>query len=178
MSEFSRFDRCRWHGCDASCEDVIEMCWYHFRLVGETFIEKRSVFGAQALAARRAEREAERAVTLASQSDPDDWRRSRSVVYYVRIGDHVKIGYTIHLTTRMSTLRVGKDALLAVEPGWREGEAERHKMFAAERQGRREDFNPSRRLLGHVSAMRAKYGEPYGYAARRQEAAGTPPLTA
>ena len=28
------------------------------------------------------------------------------------------------------------------------------------------------------SAMRAKYGEPYEYAARRQEAAGVPPLTA
>lgn len=174
MYEGSRFDRCRWRGCQAECVDEIELCWYHFRLAGQTFIEKRSAFGAAALAERRAAREA--AERDAVKIDPNDWPRRRSVVYYVRLGDRVKIGYTIHLRERVSQFRVERDALLAVEPGWREKEAERHAQFAAERQGRRGEFNPSRRLLAHIDVVRSKYGEPWEYAARRVQAAGPQPL--
>lgn len=176
MEHGSRFDRCRWLGCEAECVDEIELCWYHFRLAGETFIEKRSVFGAAALAERRRQREEEEAARQ-PRVTTEDWWRERSVVYYVRTGNHIKIGYTIHLRERINSLRVDRDALLAVEPGWREKEAERHAQFAAERQGRRENFNPSRRLLAHVDVVRAKHGEPWGYAQRRVKAAGPDPVT-
>ena len=176
MMEGSRFDRCRWVGCHASCVDEIELCHYHFRLIGETFIEKRSIWGATAMAQRSDQREQERAEMAAKQITREDWYRNRSVVYYVRLGDQLKIGYTIHLSARVSQLRVGPDALLAVEPGWRDQEALRHRQFADERQGRRENFNPSRRLLAHVDAVRSKYGDPWDYTKRRVKAAG--PLTA
>lgn len=179
MREGSRFDRCRWRGCEAECVDEIELCWYHFRLAGETFFDKRSAFGSAALAERHAAREAEAAARAAARVEPvmtrEDWWRERSVVYYVRIHDHVKIGYTIHLRERISALRVARDTVLAVEPGWREREAERHTQFAAERQGKREDFNPSRRLLAHIDIVRSKFGEPWGYAERRVTAAGPEP---
>lgn len=90
------------------------------------------------------------------QASPED----RSQVYYVRIGDHVKIGYSINMHQRLSALRVNRDAVLATEPGGRDLERQRHAQFAAERVGRREDFNPSRRLLAHIEAVRAKHGEP------------------
>ena len=172
MHEGSRFDRCRWRGCQTECVDEIELCSYHFRLAGETFVEKRSIWGAGALAERRAEREAVEATRPPALSK-DDWSRSRSVVYYVRTGDHVKIGYTIHLRERISSLRVDRAALLAVEPGWREVEASRHELFTVERQGRRENFNPSRRLMAHIDVVRSKYGDPWEFAKRRVAAAGT-----
>lgn len=172
MYEGSRFDRCRWRGCDASCVDEFELCWYHFRLAGETFIETRSAFGSAALIERKRQREEERA----GKPDPHEakvqWQQARSVVYYIRIGDHVKIGFTSGIAERLVNLRVDPDALLAVEPGWRETEHERHVQFAAERQGKRENFNPSRRLMAHISVMRSKYGDPLDYAARRAELAG------
>jgi hypothetical protein len=93
-----------------------------------------------------------------------DLRRQRmddqSQVYYVRIHDHVKIGYSINMRQRLGALRVNDDALLATEPGGREVEAMRHQQFAAERVGRREDFNPSRRLLAHIEAVKAEHGDP------------------
>lgn len=176
MSEYSRFDRCRWYGCDAECVDEIELCWYHFDLAGRTFIETRSIFGAAALTARRERMERRQAEIAANSPSPDEWPRKRSVVYYVRIGDHVKIGYTTILPARIGQLRVDRDALMAVEAGWRDKEAERHAQFADERVGRREDFNPSRRLLTFIDALRHQHGDPWEYAARRVKAAGPRPL--
>lgn len=176
MLNGSRFDRCRWAGCHASCVDEIELCWYHFRLAGETFMEKRSAFGSAALIERKERREAERAAEPPVPTK-EEWWRSRSVVYYVRTPtDHIKIGYTIHLRERISSLRLERSALLAVEPGWRDIEAQRHTQFAEERQGKRENFNPSRRLLAHVDLVRSKHGDPWEFTARRVKAAGGQPL--
>lgn len=176
MKYGSRFDRCRWAGCKTECVDEIELCGYHFALAGKTYIEARSVFGAAAMAERRQQREAEEVIKRESTRTVDDWAQDRSVVYYMRIGDHVKIGYTTLLPDRVRQLRLNPDAVLAVEPGWKEREAERHRQFAHERVSRREDFNPSRRLLLHIDATRSKYGEPYGYAKRRVDMAGPRPL--
>lgn len=175
MGDYSRFDRCRWIGCKAECVDEIELCWYHFDLAGRTFIEKRSIFGAAAMTARREQREQEAAARAASTPSPDEWPRKRSVVYYVRIADRVKIGYTTYLPARISQLRVDRDAVMAVEAGWRDKEAERHAQFADERIGRREDFNPSRRLLTFVEALRHQHGDPWEFAARRITLAGPQP---
>lgn len=84
----------------------------------------------------------------------------QSVVYYARIHDHVKIGFSTNMSQRLIALRVDPAAVLATEPGGRELESQRHKMFAEERRGKREDFNPSRRLLEHIKAVRNRHGEP------------------
>lgn len=84
----------------------------------------------------------------------------QAVVYYVRIGDHVKIGTSTNLKMRLSQLRLDADAVLATEPGSYELERQRHREFDAERIGRREDFNPSRRLLAHIETVRAEHGDP------------------
>lgn len=172
----SRREQCRWHQCFTARVDEIELCNYHFDLIGRTYIDKRSIFGSAWLASRRPEREARRAEWVAIEQTKDDWSRSRSVVYYVRLDRHVKIGYTVNLTPRISSLRVDRDAVMAVEPGWREVEAERHQQFAEERVGKREDFNPSRRLLAHIDVVRSKYGDPLEFAARRVTAAGMQPI--
>jgi len=81
-----------------------------------------------------------------------------SVVYYVRLGDHVKIGTTTNLPARLASFYVDHDpnALLGSEPGGRDVEARRHLEFAAERVYRnRELFNPSPRLLAHIASLKA-----------------------
>lgn len=79
------------------------------------------------------------------------------VVYYLRLGDQVKIGTTTNLPRRMASLYVDHDpeALLATESGGRAVEAERHGQFAAERvYANRELFRLSPRLAAHIDELR------------------------
>lgn len=86
--------------------------------------------------------------------------KAQSVVYYVRIHDHIKIGFTTNVKERMNQLRVPTSSVLATEPGGRSLEGRRHKLFAAERIGKREDFVPSESLLQWIDEIRAINGDP------------------
>lgn len=78
------------------------------------------------------------------------------VVYYLRVGpETVKIGTTIRLATRIQQLRSQPDYVMAVELGGYEVEHQRHKEFATERHGRREDFRLTARLLAHIDDIAA-----------------------
>jgi hypothetical protein len=85
---------------------------------------------------------------------------AQSLVYYVRIHDYIKIGTTTNLKSRLSSLRVDRDALLATEPGGRKLEAQRHKQFSSIRIGTRENFQPVPALMAHIKAIREFHGEP------------------
>lgn len=160
----SPLDQCRWIGCRASRVDEIALCTDHYYEVGISFIEKRSIFGGKWREENEGRREAELRASLTQAQLREQSRRealaAQSVVYYVRIGDRVKIGYTVNLRQRLSALRADINAVLATEPGGRAEEAQRHSQFAAERFGRREDFNPSRRLLDHIARIRELHGAP------------------
>lgn len=52
----------------------------------------------------------------------------RSVVYYMRIGTRVKIGYTTNLRSRLNA--INPEELIATEQGGPKREAERHQEFA------------------------------------------------
>lgn len=80
-------------------------------------------------------------------------REVGAVVYYLRIGDRIKIGFTTNLKQRVANLRLDFDAVLATEPGGRDQESRRHQQFADERYGRREDFAPSDRLMVHIASL-------------------------
>ena len=149
---------CCWPGCRTLAESgSMPLCEHHFQFVGIRFMAERSVlsgeFDADAREQRRAEN-AERERQLRAE------REAASVVYYVRIGDHVKIGYTQDLHRRLGDLRLDPDAVMAVEPGGPDLERCRHLQFADERVGRRENFNPSRRLLAHIESLRQRHGQP------------------
>lgn len=93
-------------------------------------------------------------------SDRSAARRTGDVVYYVRIGDSIKIGYTSQLDTRIKALRAARENVLATEPGGRELEAKRHAQFGRLRKGRREDFEPSFALIQHIDDVRERHGRP------------------
>lgn len=130
----------------------LPLCARHYREVGIRFMAEHmpGPSSPQERAARVAEHRQRQAEAQAAHSQ----------VYYLRIGDRVKIGRTQNVRQRLIELRVDVEALLATEPGGAERERERHLQFAAERVGRREDFNPSRRLLAHIEAVVVEHGPP------------------
>lgn len=82
------------------------------------------------------------------------------VVYYVRLGEYIKIGTTVNLAKRLNALQADHDpdALLATEPGDRQVEAQRHGQFYEDRVfHNRELFRPSERLLEHIAALKAAH---------------------
>ncbi|OFB37960.1 hypothetical protein BA059_16825 [Mycolicibacterium sp. (ex Dasyatis americana)] len=75
-------------------------------------------------------------------------------VYYLMVGpETVKIGTTKDLNRRLCGLRTEAQYVVAIERGSFEVETERHRQFADERIGRREDFRLSDRLKAHIEAM-------------------------
>lgn len=79
------------------------------------------------------------------------------VVYYVQRTHGIKIGHAVDLRRRMRDLRVRPDDVLAIEPGSRITELERHDQFAADRIDRQsETFRESPALLAHIDRLCAE----------------------
>lgn len=85
---------------------------------------------------------------------------AQSVVYYIRIGDYIKIGFTTNMTERIKSLRVDATDIMATEPGGRAKERERHEQFADIRRGRKENFERTPELLTHIARVRREQGKP------------------
>lgn len=141
-------EECRMMGCRREPNDVSQVCQTHFVEIGYQFYRERkpmfeSVFRRELTDEEREEHERREAERL-----------SRSVVYYIRIGDHVKIGTSINVSDRLRSFYLDESALLATEPGGYDLEKQRHREFADERVStNRELFNPSRRLLAHIEEL-------------------------
>lgn len=81
-----------------------------------------------------------------------------SIVYYIQRGPLVKIGTTRRPESRFLTLL--PDKILAVEPGDRSDERQRHVQFRHLRQGTSEYFKQDENLIRHIEAVRAEHGAP------------------
>lgn len=90
---------------------------------------------------------------IAADPEVDD---PESVVYYIRFGDRIKIGYSRNLGQRLTELPY--DELLAVEPGANRVESRRHEQFRVDHI-RGEWFACSPALLAHIEDVRAKQAE-------------------
>lgn len=73
------------------------------------------------------------------------------VVYYMRIGNRVKIGYSTNLTLRLQT--INPEELMATEPGGASVEKRRHDEFRQLRT-RGEWFHLDGPLIQHIAALR------------------------
>lgn len=75
-----------------------------------------------------------------------------SVVYYIAIGSHIKIGCTTDMPTRMTSLQ--PDHIFGTEPGDRSVERQRHEQFAHLRAKKgREYFLPGEDLMAHIAEV-------------------------
>lgn len=72
-------------------------------------------------------------------------------VYFVRIGDHIKIGFSTYLKARFKDLR--PDEVLAVIPGTVQDERRCHAAFAHLLERGREYFRPAPELLSFIDGL-------------------------
>lgn len=85
------------------------------------------------------------------------WTTGESVVYYVQIGDYIKVGTTTNLRRRLAGYPPNR-RLLATEPGADDVERARHAEFRESRAMGREWFRPTNEVLAHVNGLRRKVG--------------------
>ncbi|ARC58383.1 hypothetical protein AS850_14955 [Frondihabitans sp. 762G35] len=91
------------------------------------------------------------------------------VVYYIRLGDRLKIGTSSNPRQRLA--RLWHDEVLAFERGGREVEQRRHLEFAEHRLGTSEWFGTCPELDAHARALGAGRVDPWAeYARWRSEA--------
>lgn len=93
-------------------------------------------------------------------------------VYYVQVGERLKIGYSADVRCRMRAYPPGS-VLLAVEPGSTALERQRHQQFAGSLLDGREWFRPDRVILEEAAAIRARHGDPSRFAHRYRSKRGT-----
>lgn len=134
----------------------IPLCLDHMR---EAYLWYASQLRALRDAGRLSDRDGE---DLAAAETPDTYtlREHREpVVYYVRIGHYIKIGTTVDLHSRMASLM--PDEFLALEPGGRDVEAQRHRQFEWHRAPKgKEYFLPTVAVMEHIEALRAAGWKP------------------
>lgn len=103
----------------------------------------------EAIASRAAEDFQERDIRVRGIVAADD-PAAGELVYYMRFGDRVKIGYTTNLASRLKA--VPNDELLATEPGTRAVEAARHHQFR-ELRLTGEWFDHVEPLVSHIEGL-------------------------
>lgn len=91
------------------------------------------------------------------EAHPDE--NLTGVVYYLRINNLVKIGFTTNLAQRSRAYPPGSE-LLAVEPATTYTERERHQDFSRWRAQGREWFHESETLSQHIESLVAAHGLP------------------
>jgi hypothetical protein len=153
---------CCWPGCiRAAYSEATPLCTQHFGEVGQLYKSECRRLGVGQNLTPSARWLAQRAADEAKMEERRKRRReAENQVYYVRLGDRIKIGYTKNIRRRMAQLRTHPRFVLAVEPGGPEQERLRHQEFAGLRDGRREEFFPHERLMRHIDLIRETYGPP------------------
>ena len=152
---------CCWPDCTdrALWQNVVEnwhLCFTHTALATE-FVD-RTALGLKRGEPIPHEAQRQRLATRArtqkrreQQGDNPGW------VYYAKIGDNIKIGYAADVKKRMAQYPP-ETRVLAVEPGSKKLERERHKEFAHSLIHGREWFRESYPITKHIETLRAKHG--------------------
>lgn len=80
-------------------------------------------------------------------------------IYFIRVGGHIKIGWTSNLAKRMRQY-APDTILLATCPGTRKDENQLHKRFAVHRTFGREWYALVPPILEHIKSLVREHGEP------------------
>ena len=93
--------------------------------------------------------------------------RVDELVYYIRMGERIKIGRSTNLQKRMATFYAQPDQLLAVEPCVMHNgvsrERQRHEEFSYCRVGSTELFLLTEELQSHIEDVVAIFGDPANF---------------
>lgn len=85
-------------------------------------------------------------------------RPKRGLIYYLQIGEYIKIGYTSNPKRRGSEYPPGSKLLLSY-PGSHEDEKRLHEKFSAYREAGREWYMDAAEIREHIEELRAQHGQ-------------------
>jgi hypothetical protein len=175
---------CLWPGCDpasfrpfrhqsgyVSYSRVGPLCYYHADLITDAVFERR---GATAERWREmmkpgsytneVQKRDKAARHIRQLEKADEFRGDMpGFVYYLRVGERIKVGYSVDVKRRMRQYPPGC-TLLAVEPGDRDLERKRHQQFRGSLLDGREWFRPTPDLMELVDEVVSVHGEPKQFA--------------
>lgn len=110
------------------------------------------------------ERIAEKADQLDAAADTkavDQRRRSQEgYVYFVRLNDLIKVGWSENLAARLRSYGASVE-VLAHHPGTRDEELQLHRAFAQERVKGREWYADCALIRDHIASVIERWGPPY-----------------
>lgn len=141
------YRRCIWTLCTEEASEVyhVPICQKHVLLVWSLVEEHRQeVEPEQALTEMRERRPA---------SNHSGW------IYYLRVDQYIKIGYTKNLHQRMGQYPPNAE-LLAEHQGTLADEQEIHGRFAAYLETGREWYSASDEIMAHITTVVEEYGKP------------------
>lgn len=158
---------CAWPDCDRSTPETFEqnrlgvLCldhaWSHYDAMNQYLVWDGTTDSALAKDFRA------RQVPLDQITDEERAERKaileQGQVYYLLVGERVKIGFSGTLHQRLRTYPPGSK-LLAVEPGTKQLERQRHRQFGEYLVAGREWFEPSDELLAHTRDLANQHGKP------------------
>jgi hypothetical protein len=110
---------------------------------------------------RQMEQEEERERAKRTSASTDNATRP-GYIYYLRVGDLIKIGYTLYLEDRMKAYPPNSE-LLATHPGTRQTERQMHHRFLHLLKQGREWFIEGDDLMAHIEDVSSKFPLEKGY---------------
>lgn len=134
---------CVWGDCPkprTTDYQPLPLCDAHVTVVTTTVARVNAQASAQSVAAR-------------------ERRGGAGSIYYLQVGEHVKIGHSTDLPKRLATYPP-TSVLLAVQPGTMRDEHDLHRRFAPWRAGDREWYQPTPEILDHIATVAARYDQP------------------
>lgn len=159
---------CSWPQCenDASREYSINFCFMHvLKLWAEVEAQRTGETSQAELRDEeyrlRMDNGMRAARTLSEKlgARPVEPRPDSGRVYYLQVGELVKIGYTANLSRRLKQYPPDA-ALLAVEPGTIKVERHRHDLLAASRAAAREWYRMTPEVEAQIATVVAEHGAP------------------
>lgn len=156
---------CRWpdNRCDENVDmrllrNDIKLCQKHALLVWSVIEEQiqESQMTPEQLREHQEQQQSmhAEAVEAAKAAEAAERRKTKreGYVYYLRVGQHIKIGFASNLESRLRSYPPDT-ALLAVERGTIDLETSRHREFAATRSDGREWYWPKPWLMEHIARV-------------------------
>lgn len=161
MSEDQNVPTCCWPGCESPIlilEIDWHLCFSHSSRAYETVVHIRTGIPFDQPLPAAELKQARKDARTQTRNQQKAATGSTGWVYYVRVGERIKIGYSANVKQRLTTYPPGS-LLLAVEPGTRAMESTRHKQFFHLLDAAREWFRQDDELDAHIAKIRSRWGD-------------------
>lgn len=152
LAEAERRTRCVFDYCSRYCSEKFDapLCDEHVLQVWSLVQAQHANSVARSQARLAEERKA---------ATRDERMSAPGTIYYLRVGDHIKVGYASHLESRLAAYPPTAE-LLATHPGTLRDEQALHKRFTTHRVAGREWYAPATPILEHIDTIIAHHGKP------------------